>query len=148
MPTKQQAIPSWRPASLLAALPILITAFLLLVQPAVGQVITGDLVGTVADQTGAIIPGANVIATNAGTRSKRSTTTNENGEFTFALLQTGEYVLEISAPGFQRYTVSKITLNAGDRLRSDVQLKPGASTQTIEVTADSVGLQTDSATVA
>ena len=131
-------------ASMLLVLPLSIAT---LARTASAQVITADLVGTVKDQTGAVIPGASVTAVNTGTQAKRTVTTNGEGEFSLTLLQPGDYSLEIAAPGFRAYTVSKIVLNAGDRLRSDASLQTGQASETVEVTAEAAGLQTDSSTV-
>ena len=82
---------------------------------AYAQVITGDLVGTVSDNTGAVIPGATITVVNVGTQAKRTVTSNEQGEYSFALLPPGDYTLDVSALGFKSYSVTKIALSAGAR---------------------------------
>src|SRR5690349_18668413 len=64
-----------------------VTAALLLVSSlAFGQAISGDLVGTVTDKSGAVVPNATVTATNEATNVKASTTTNSSGEYRFSNL--------------------------------------------------------------
>ena len=126
----------------------LIAGDVILGKSAYAQVITGDLVGAVSDNTGAVIPGATITVVNVGTQAKRTVTSNEQGEYSFALLPLGDYTLDVSAAGFKSYSVTKIALSAGAHLRSDSVLQPGEATQTVEVTADVAGVQTDSSTVA
>jgi hypothetical protein len=111
------------------------------------QVITADLVGTVTDATGAVIPNATVTVTNVGTQAKRTVAAGSNGEYVISLLQLGTYNLEVTAPGFQKNVVIGIKLNAGDRLRNNAVLLLGTANQTVQVNADVSALQTDNSTV-
>src|SRR5262249_53247125 len=68
---------------------------------AVAQESTARLLGTVKDQTGAVIPGAMVKATNVGTGLERMIRTNEGGDYSIPLLPIGEYTLSVEAAGFK-----------------------------------------------
>ena len=132
------------------ALALLGTFFfsLLTLIPAHGQAITGDVLGSVTDATGAVIPNAKMTITNVGTQEKRHVLSGDNGDFVFSLLQAGSYTLRVEAPGFKTYTLSAFAVGAGDRTRVPVQLELGQASETVEVHSDSLpALQSDSATV-
>ena len=65
------------------------------------QQVTADIVGRVTDATGALVPNAQVAVTNIGTQEVRKALTNEQGEFTFNLLQIGSYKARVEAKGFK-----------------------------------------------
>ena len=112
------------------------------------QAITGDIVGTVTDSTGAVVPNARIIITNVGTQEKRQVTSGAAGEYAFSLLQPGSYTLIADAQGFKAYKLSPFNVGGGDRVRVDVPLQLGASSETVEVHSESVpALQADSATI-
>jgi outer membrane receptor protein involved in Fe transport len=126
---------------------LLVFAFVIPIQLK-AQVITADVVGTVTDATGAVVPGAKITITNVGTKAARVVSSGGTGDFTAALLQPGSYTLHAEAAGFKSVTVSAFTIGAGDRTRIPVVLEPGATAETVEVHSDSIpALQTDSATV-
>ena len=77
----------------------LITLHVLVASPLVAQS-TGRIGGTVTDPTGAVIPQAVVISTNAGTGAQRTVQTNQDGIFTLPDLPIGAYSVEISKQGF------------------------------------------------
>jgi hypothetical protein len=123
----------------------LCVCFLMAVQ-AFGQLITADIVGTVTDSAGAVLPGAKVTVFNTATSEPRTTLTTGSGDFVVNLLPPGSYTVTIEAPAFKK-SVTSITLVAGDRARTDVQLQVGDTTQTVEVIATTPALQTDSSTL-
>ena len=114
---------------------------------AFAQLTTADILGTVTDATGAIVPNAAVIITNLGTNEKRTGQTNNAGDYSFALLPVGHYSVSIKAKGFQASLTKDLAVEAGDRARNDVHLQAGAETTVIEVNASTPLLQADSATV-
>src|SRR5438128_8047264 len=77
---------------------------LLLVSAAMAsaQVTTADLVGTIKDSSGAIVPGVTVALTNEATGGSRSTTTSESGTYSFTSQQPGRYRLTAELPGFRK----------------------------------------------
>ena len=114
---------------------------------AFGQLTTADILGTVTDASGAVIPNATVVLTNTGTNEKRTATSNNSGDYTFTFLAVGHYSISVKAPGFQASITKDLAVEAGDRARNDVHLAPGSTDTVVEVTASTPLLQADSATV-
>jgi hypothetical protein len=111
------------------------------------QVTTADIVGTVTDQSGAVLPGVKVTVENLDTHETRSGITSASGEYSFSLLAIGRYAVQIEATGFKSFRVPGLDLASGDRVRANAQMQLGQISETVEVqTAGSV-LQTDSSTV-
>jgi hypothetical protein len=109
---------------------------------------TADVVGTVTDASGAVVPGATVTLTNTGTGVVQTAATNGSGDFDFTLLQVGSYSIKVEAKGFKSFTVPSIALSSGDRFRADAKLEVGESAQTVEVSgAIAPALQTDSSQI-
>src|SRR5258708_6544543 len=76
------------------------------------QVTTADVVGTVTDSTGAVIPGARVSIVNLATQVTSTAITNGGGDYTFSLLIPGPYSLRIEAQNFKALMVTRFTLAA------------------------------------
>jgi hypothetical protein len=91
------------------------------------QEFRATVTGTVKDPNDAVIPGATVTITNVATNVSASATTNDEGVYTFPLLQPGRYKLSATAQSFQTTVRDEIQLNVDDRLTVDVQLSVGAS---------------------
>ena len=115
--------------------------------PARAQQVTGDIVGTVTDATGALVPNANVIVKNVGTEEIRTGVSSEKGEFTFALLPPGTYTVSVDAKGFKTFIQSNITLDVGARYRVSAQLQIGKTSEQVIVTSEAAALQTDDSTL-
>lgn len=113
--------------------------------PLFAQNTTADVVGTVTDATGAVVPGASVELTNIDTQEKRVVTSGGGGEYTFTLLKPSRYSLTVTAPGFKSFKISSFALAAGDRAREDSHLEIGGTGETVEVDAAPPALHTDSA---
>jgi hypothetical protein len=111
------------------------------------QLTTADVVGTVTDTTGAVVPNANVTLTNQKTNETRNTQSSGGGQYAFTLLLPGNYLVRIEAPGFTTFT-SNVIVSAGDRARVDALMNVGQSSESIEVTSPSPLLQTETSTVA
>jgi len=111
------------------------------------QIISGDLVGTVFDKTGAVVPGARVEATNAETGVKYETKANETGEYRFNNLPVGTYNVAGSSANFATTTVSgfKVELNKTSTLQITLEIK-GAVTS-VEVTGAAPALDTSTAQI-
>jgi hypothetical protein len=106
---------------------------------------TADVVGTVTDASGGVLPGATVTITNVETNVSQSTQTTSGGDYVFALLQVGSYIVKVEEKGFKTYSASAISLSSGDRARVDAKMEVGDVTQTVEVQAATApALQTDS----
>jgi uncharacterized surface anchored protein len=111
------------------------------------QVTSADVLGTVTDQTGAAVAGATVTIKNIDTGVTHVAKTGENGDYTFTLLQVGNYTLSVEAAGFKGFLSRNITLAAGDRARVDAPLTLGETSQTVEVQSTTPALESDSSTV-
>ncbi|HKD06109.1 MAG TPA: carboxypeptidase regulatory-like domain-containing protein [Bryobacteraceae bacterium] len=109
---------------------------------------SGQIAGFVRDQSSAVVPGATVTATNEGTKEARRATTNGDGYYVFPQLAVGSYSITVEAQGFKRYVASGIALDAEAKVSVDVELTVGAATESVEVTASTAAIQTDSAQVA
>src|SRR5437867_2436172 len=121
--------------------------FLLLARPTFAQVDTGAILGTVKDQSGAVVPGAKVTLTNEGTSFSISTTTGPDGGYTFTPVKIATYTVDAEFQGFQKASHPHVTVNVQQQVVVDFTLQPGQVTQTVEVTAEVPLLQTQNASV-
>ena len=109
---------------------------------------TADVLGTVTDSSGGVLPGATVTLTNTGTNIAQTTQTTAAGEFIFNLVQIGTYTVKVEEKGFKTFTEPNLILAAGDRARVEAKLEVGDVTQTVEVQASAAAaLQTDTSTI-
>jgi hypothetical protein len=98
---------------------------------------SGTLTGSVADPSGAVIPGATVLLNNQASGDERRTVTNNDGFFSISGIQPGDYAVTITAQGFEKFRQTGIHFDAGDtRTLSNIALKVGASTDTVTVTGE------------
>src|SRR5258707_2273385 len=96
---------------------------------------TASVRGTVMDEQGAAIAGADVTIANADTGDSRSDRTDKDGAYAFPSLPIGRYTLSATKEGFKAFQLKDIVVHVGDSLTLDAQLKVGAKTETIEVVA-------------
>ena len=115
--------------------------------PAFAQLTTADILGTVTDTTGAVIPGATVVLINQDTKEQRTATSNASGDYQFTLLPVGRYTVTTSFSGFKTTTTPNLAVEAGDRARDDIKLLTGGSSEVVNVEATTPLLQADNATV-
>jgi len=99
------------------------------------QTFTGDILGTVADATGAVVIGAEITARNSQTNVSFKAMTGEDGRYVFSRLQPGNYEITATASGFKRSVASDVNLLVGNRLTVNLQLQIGEVTSTVEVSA-------------
>lgn len=131
-----------------AGLAVVSGSLLLTAAPnAVAQSTTGDIVGTVTDVGGATIPNATVTLTNIDTKEVRTAQSTGAGDFDFSELGPGNYSVRVQQNGFKTFEIPSIALSAGDRAREDAKLDVGSESQTVQVTAQTPALQTDSSVV-
>ena len=114
---------------------LLVVFVLLLSAAAQAQVTTATFYGIVTDPTGAVIPGATVTLTNAGTEAQTTHTTDQAGEFAFTFVSVGTYTLRIEADGFKALQGSELELGAAQNIRRTYSLEIGQVTETIEVSS-------------
>src|SRR5213080_2472848 len=123
--------------------------FLLLafVPLALAQLDTGTISGTVADQTGAAVPGASVAIKNVDTGIVRRLVTNEAGRYEAVALPIGTYEVTASLAGFQTFVRGGIGLTVGRNAVVDIALRVGDITDAITITAETSQVETTTATV-
>lgn len=104
---------------------------------------TATLVGTLTDNTGAIVPGATVTIVNTETQFVSNSQTTPEGAYYIPNLIPGTYRLTIEAQGFKRYVREGIILRTSEQPRLDVQLEVGAVTESINVSGSAPLLETE-----
>jgi len=101
--------------------------------------------GHVFDASGAAVPNAKITATNIGNKEIATATSDASGGYTIPFLRPGSYQVTISASGFKQSVRDNVVLDAAKSLGMDVSLEIGAMTDRVEVTADALSLDTQSA---
>ena len=107
----------------------------------------GTVVGTVADVTGASVPDAVVTLMNTGTGESKSTLTDAAGNYQFLNLVPGLYRVDAKKSGFAQVLKDGLRVETQASLRVDIEMKVGGVSESIEVSAQGVALQTESATL-
>ncbi|HTX42997.1 MAG TPA: carboxypeptidase regulatory-like domain-containing protein [Acidobacteriaceae bacterium] len=112
------------------------------------QLDEGAITGVVTDQTGAVVPHAQVELTNTSTNFVLRTQTDGSGVFAFQPIKVGPYSVTITAPGFATTTKTGLELRVAETLQANVRLNVGSTASKVEVNANSTPLlQTQSAVV-
>jgi hypothetical protein len=101
---------------------------------------TGVINGTVTDPEARVIEGVAVTLTNQDTGIVSRTTTNGSGSFVFLNIDPGPYVLKFERQGFRTISVPPFNLTVNQTLTENESMSVGAATETVEVTADQVGV--------
>jgi len=99
------------------------------------QTVNASLGGTVTDASGAVIPGATVVATGIDTGVASKAITNESGAYQLMSLQAGNYRVTAEMPSFQKVTFDPVVLNSGANVRLNFKLPVAGAATTLEVTA-------------
>ena len=110
------------------------------------QTFRGGLNGTVSDQSGSVVPGAIVMATNNATGVSLNGVTSSGGEFLFEDLPLGTYSITVTATGFKPEKVGGIPVTAGSIYTLPVKLNVASTGETVEVMANELALDTTSTT--
>ena len=108
---------------------------------------TATVNGIVTDTTDAVIVGARLEIANLETGLRREALTNDSGAFSFNLLPVGRYKLSAAHPGFGASERPEIKLDVDQVARIDFKLKPGAVTESVQVTAAAALLDSETSTV-
>ena len=111
-----------------------------------GQAV-GTILGTVTDNTGAVLPGATVQVINSATGIARNTVTGGAGDYAVPSLTPGGYKVIVRAAGFGEVVTNNITLVVAQEARVNAVLRPGAVAETVQVNAGAIALDTDNAAV-
>ena len=116
--------------------------------PLSAQSTQGAIIGSVKDQAGAYVAGAVVKLTSTEEGTVRTAKSNVSGEYRFQDAKAGHYSLEVTAPGFERWTVYGVVLAVRQERRIDIALSVGTVQQSITVTSDQVSsIETDTPTI-
>jgi Carboxypeptidase regulatory-like domain/TonB dependent receptor len=132
------------------AAPRLLALFLALVgwsSHSFGQTPTGTILGSVHDSSGAVVAGARISVHERDTKLERSVTTNSEGYYEIPLLPPGQYELDVEFTGFKRLSRGNLTLSTNQRMEVTVALTPGDLAETVQVSGDSVLLETTTSSV-
>ncbi|HEY0565683.1 MAG TPA: carboxypeptidase-like regulatory domain-containing protein, partial [Terriglobales bacterium] len=130
------------------SLRIILSLALLLFTPllALGQS-TGNIQGTVMDNSGAAIPGATVTIKNLGTSLTRTVTTDANGNYLVPALPSGNYSIDTNAKGFQHQLVQSAPLNVASNVVQNFRLAPSSVTETVTITEEPPQIESGTITV-
>jgi hypothetical protein len=111
--------------------------------PALAQSTFGTILGTVTDNSGAVVPSATVKATNTDENTSHTVTASGNGDYEFVNTKPGHYKVEVSATGFQAFIATEILLIARQTLRLDASLQISQLSMAVNVEATAGVIATD-----
>jgi hypothetical protein len=123
----------------LARILVCLAAFSL---PLLPQDSRGTIVGRVVDPTGAVVPGADVKATNVATGVVASAKSNDAGNFTLPYLIPGRYDVTVELTGFKTFIQKELEVRINDQVNLPIQMQLGASAESVQVTAETPLLST------
>jgi len=126
---------------------LLFATLFVLFAPGAQAQFNASLRGTVADPSGAVIPGAKVILTDKDTNRSQTATTDASGIYTFNSLAPANYSLAVTATGFRAKTLAQVQITPEQANTINVTMEVGAASQTVTVTSITRGLPTDTATL-
>ncbi len=113
--------------------------------PAYSQAVSGTVLGTVTDSSGAVVPNAKVTLIEVNTGIVHNTQTNASGNYTFPDLPEGNYSVVVEVTGFKKETKQNNRVEVNSNVRADFVLQPGQLTESVVVTTEPPSLQTDRA---
>ncbi len=108
------------------------------------QAVSGTILGTVKDSTGAVMPGASVTLVNTGTGFTRTVVTDAKGEYTAPQVPTGTYTVSAEMSGFKKVTMANVHLGVDQHPKIDLTLDLGQLTESVEIQAETPLLQATS----
>lgn len=114
---------------------------------ALAQMNTAEVGGMVQDATGGALPGATVILQQAATGQQFTAQSNGTGEYLLAQLPVGLYSMTVSAVNFKQASVTRLEVHAGDRVRRNVVLEVGDSSEVVTINAEAGSVQLESAEI-
>ena len=118
--------------------------FVLSATSALAQFDTATVVGTVRDTSGSVVPSAKVTLTSVETGITIVRTSSGDGNYEFAAVKPGIYIVTAEKTGFAIALVDNVQVQVGARLRVDLQMPVGQITEKVEVTATRPLIETDS----
>ncbi len=122
----------------------LLAALLLSASAAFSQTSLATITGTIADPSGAAIANASVEVRNLENGAVFRVASTDTGNYTVSQLPVGDYAIDVTVPGFKKYTHTNFHLAAGQTMREDVALQVGEASDSVTVSAEASLLQTES----
>jgi hypothetical protein len=107
---------------------------------------TGAIAGVVSDTTAAVLPGVSVVVKNIDTGNSSATTSNAQGSYNFPLLSPGNYSVSAKTVGFKGVT-KNLTVALGASVTANLELSISSQSETVEVTEQVTGIQTEDANI-
>ncbi len=126
---------------------VLIAALGLICASALAQSISGDLVGTIYDSTGAVVPNAAIVATNVATGISWTATSTSSGQYRINNLPIGSYNVFASAKGFSKATIKDVGIELNKTSTINVTMRVGQTSSVVEVAEAAVAIDTTTAQV-
>src|SRR5690242_5098977 len=120
---------------------VLLILFMGILRLCAAQSTVGGINGTIVDASGAVISGATVEVVNLSNGDRRNASTNDNGVYSIPNLDPGIYNVSISAPGFTTSTVKEVRVTVSFVTSLNLELKPGATSEVVEVTGADAQVQ-------
>src|SRR3954451_461037 len=111
------------------------------------QTTSTEVLGTVTDSSGAVVPDSKVTLLRVETGERRVATTDESGNYSFPLIEQGDYTVSIEKQGFKTQVRTEIHVEYQQKARVNVALDVGAASERVEVIATGVELKTDDASL-
>ena len=111
------------------------------------QAPTGTVLGTVKDPSGAVVPKATVSIVNQSTNFKRSTISDDAGDYQLTLVDAAVYTLTVESAGFKKYVQPDVPLTARQILRVDLTVQVGQAVETVTVTATVTPVNSESVAI-
>jgi hypothetical protein len=134
-----------RKVSVQVLLPLFVLAAFVLAARGYAQNITGSISGHIVDPSGAAVPNATVLESQAAKKTTVTTSTTPQGDFSLAGLLPGNYDITVEVPGFKKLEDRNIELDAQDHLAlGNLKLEIGATAESVQVSGEAPQLQTDS----
>jgi len=106
-----------------------------------------SLQGTVTDQSGAVVSGANVTATNEATGLSQRVVTSDSGSYRIPSLSPGTYAVEVESSSFKKSTTTGVVIEAEKVRGLNVTLQAGSAAETVSVIGEAGGVETETASV-
>lgn len=110
-------------------------------------VTTGQITGSVTDQSGAVVPDATVTITQVGTGAKRTVMTSADGNYSAPNLAVGTYRVTVTKEGFKETAIANVVVSVATITRQNIALEIGQLSEVVEITADAVQVETQTGAV-
>jgi hypothetical protein len=138
---------SWKLLRLIIFVAIALIALRCSSGVAFAQRTTASVAGAVTDESGAAVPGAEVVARNLSTMVERSVTSNTLGYYVLTALPAGRYSLSVRKTGYQSQILQELLLEVDQNATVNISLKIGAISETVNVSAEAIAIDTRTATL-